>query len=40
MSNFMGLDIFWIGLNQAGLGCWRLTLNLDKFGVGSYIPDC
>ena len=26
MSNFMGVDIFWIGLNRADLGCWRLTL--------------
>ena len=26
MSNFMGLGIFWIGLNWADLGCWRLTL--------------
>ena len=26
MSNFMGVGIFWIGLNQADLGCWRLTL--------------
>ena len=28
MSNFMGVGIFWIGLNRADLGCWRLTLNL------------
>ena len=27
MSNFMGVGIFWIGLNWADLGCWRLTLN-------------
>ena len=27
MSNFMGVGIFWIGLNRADLGCWRLTLN-------------
>ena len=27
MSNFMGVGIFWIGLNLADLGCWRLTLN-------------
>ena len=27
MSNFMGVGIFWIGLNRAGLGCWRLTLS-------------
>ena len=26
MSNFMGVGIFWIGLNRADLGCWRLTL--------------
>ena len=26
MSNFMGVCIFWIGLNRADLGCWRLTL--------------
>ena len=26
MSNFTGVGIFWIGLNRAGLGCWRLTL--------------
>ena len=26
MSNFMGVGIFWIDLNRAGLGCWRLTL--------------
>ena len=23
----MGVGIFWIGLNWADLGCWRLTLN-------------
>ena len=28
MSNFMGVGIFWIGLNRADLGCWRLTLNV------------
>ena len=28
MSNFMGVGIFWIGLNRGYLGCWRLTLNL------------
>ena len=27
MSNSMGVGIFWIGLNRADLGCWRLTLN-------------
>ena len=26
MSNFMGVGIFWIGLNRPDLGCWRLTL--------------
>ena len=26
MSNFMGVGVFWIGLNRADLGCWRLTL--------------
>ena len=27
MSNFMGVGIFWIGLNRADLGCcWGLTL--------------
>ena len=26
MSNSMGVGIFWIGLNRADLGCWRLTL--------------
>ena len=26
MSNFVGVGIFWIGLNRADLGCWRLTL--------------
>ena len=26
MSNFMGVGIFWIGLNRAGSGCWRLDL--------------
>ena len=29
MSNFMGVGIFWIGLNRADLGCWRLTLKYD-----------
>ena len=28
MSNFMGVGIFWIGLNRAAFGCWRLTLSL------------
>ena len=27
MSNFMGVGIFWIGLNRADLGCCRLTLS-------------
>ena len=27
MSNFMGVGIFWISLNRADLGCWRLTLS-------------
>ena len=27
MSNFMGVVIFWMGLNRADHGCWRLTLN-------------
>ena len=27
MSHFMGVSIFWIGLNPTDLGCWRLTLN-------------
>ena len=38
MSNFMGVGIFWIGLNRADLGCWRLTFkslimtqNCDKY---------
>ena len=26
MSHFMGVGIFWIGLNPIDLGCWRLTL--------------
>ena len=30
MSNFMGVGIFWIGLNRADVGCWRLTLRLSK----------
>ena len=30
MSNFMGVGIFWIGLNRAGLGCWRLTLRFTN----------
>ena len=31
MSNFMGAGIFWIGLNRADIGCWRLTLSGDGF---------
>ena len=27
MSNFIGVGIFWIGLNRTDLGCWRLTLS-------------
>ena len=30
MSNFTGVGIFWIGLNQADLGCWQLTLRLPS----------
>ena len=30
MSNFMGVGIFWIGLNRADLGCWRLTLSVQR----------
>ena len=26
MTNFMEVGIFWIGLNRADLGRWRLTL--------------
>ena len=26
----MGVGIFWIGLNPADLGCWRLTLKVVK----------
>ena len=35
MSNFMGVGIFWIGLNRVDLGCWRLTLSLNLFPIGS-----
>ena len=28
----MGVGIFWIGLNRADLGCWRLTLKTHKSG--------
>ena len=31
MSNSMGVGIFWIALNRADLGCWRLTLSIDKW---------
>ena len=30
MSNFIGVGIFWIGLNRADLGCWRLTLTVPN----------
>ena len=30
MSNFMGVGIFWIRLNLADLGCWRLTSNIKE----------
>ena len=33
MNNFMGVGIFWIGLDQADLGCWRLTLG-ERWLVG------
>ena len=40
MSNFMGVGIFWIGLNRADLGCWRLTLNdPDSFKGYLYLQD-
>ena len=26
----MGVGIFWIGLNWADPGCWRLTLKFSK----------
>ena len=31
MSNFMGVGIFWIGLNRTDLGCWRLTLRWSEY---------
>ena len=31
MSNFMGVGIFWIGLNRDDLGCWRMTLIKPTF---------
>ena len=31
MSNFMEVGIFWICLNRADLGCWRLTLRYKSF---------
>ena len=34
MSNFMGVGIFWISLNRADLGCWRLTL---RQYLGNYV---
>ena len=37
MSNFMGVGVFWIGLNRADLGCWRLTLRrILEFYVKAY----
>ena len=33
MSNFMGVRIFWIGLNRADLGCWRLTLTSSQLSI-------
>ena len=33
MSNFIGVVIFWIGLNRADLGCWRLTLGQYNFSL-------
>ena len=42
MSNFMGVDIFWIGLNRADLGCWRLTLSTSdwlKMDFSSLFPN-
>ena len=34
MSNFMGVGIFWIGLNRAELGCLRLTLSKTTSSTG------
>ena len=34
MSNFMGVGIFWIGLNRTDLGCWRLTLSKTTPSTG------
>ena len=33
MTNFLGMGIFWIGLNRADLSCWRLTLRGMGFSV-------
>ena len=33
----MGVGIFWIGLNRADLGCWRLTLSPVKRSVGLHL---
>ena len=30
MSHFLGVGIFWIGLNSTDLGCWRLTLMINS----------
>ena len=38
MSNSMGVGIFWIGLNRADLGCWRLTLNSKQEVFLRHIP--
>ena len=38
MSNFMGVGIFWIGLNRADLDCWRLIVNdSDMFNFQNLI---
>ena len=37
MSNFMGVGIFWIGLNWADLGCWRLTLRMTMPFVTAHL---
>ena len=42
MSNFMGVGIFWIGLNRADLGCWGLTLSTSdwlKMDFSSLFPN-
>ena len=30
MSHFIGIGIFWIGLNRTDHRCWRLTVNGDN----------